>query len=101
MKAGETAMRGTRVGRDRLSVRRVADGWTAFEDVDQVSRVYGPEERADAWVARERKRRRTVERRCIACRTVFASKGPHNRMCSACRSGATAGCFEDAVRIGS
>lgn len=27
----------------------------------------------------------TVKRPCLSCRTTFASEGPHNRLCSACR----------------
>lgn len=34
----------------------------------------------------ERRRRPEVQRACLRCRRLFASAGPHNRMCDACRT---------------
>jgi hypothetical protein len=32
------------------------------------------------------------ERACMTCRTLFASEGPHNRMCNRCRQVGSAEC---------
>lgn len=37
-------------------------------------------------VAKPRKQRQTVERKCLGCGNTFDSEGPHNRLCNRCRT---------------
>jgi hypothetical protein len=68
-----------------LTVRRWGTGYAVF---DGRRRVSGPTRRADAEAARDRLEREATSRvrACLCCGAPFVSEGPHNRLCTACRS---------------
>ena len=54
-----------------------------------VSQEYWDDERAEAAMNRIIRAARVVTRPCLCCRASFVSEGPHNRMCTSCRSSAS------------
>ncbi|MEX0306056.1 MAG: hypothetical protein AB3N12_01605 [Ruegeria sp.] len=51
----------------------------------RVTRPYWNKETALKAADRIEKQRKSKDRLCLHCRTVFTSEGPHHRLCNDCR----------------
>jgi hypothetical protein len=69
-----------------MEIRGVHHSWAVYHNGRKVREVTGGMAAAEAVAHNlERAARPKLNRPCLCCRSIFASEGPHNRMCDECR----------------
>lgn len=70
---------------DELTVERWGLGYAVFRGKDRVRGPFGSRDMALTALRLAEHQARLTPRACLCCGDTFASEGPHNRMCNACR----------------
>ena len=78
----------TRIADVYVDQRGAGQGWQPWWNGRPVGRAFSePNVAICAARSLERRLAGTLrDRACLCCRTTFESEGPHNRLCSRCRS---------------